>query len=507
MSETNSIAPSTRADTRLVVSSFSPSADYRDQEQVAIYAGKDATLIATTGNSRDPLAEDRARKLVADPDFKRLVESRAPEAKEALGVGTHIDGQGGVRLPEQMSALSRPGSEGAPDVVIAEHGADHGKDLAESLAQSASIQSALAQAAPERSTFEIPPDMAKRYSMRVVESPDGGNRRLGVFFAGDRLNPSLEIIDDRIIARDEDPETIAALVRLAQHNGWETIDVHGTPEFTKAVWEAGSRAGLTVKGYEPSFAEAERMAGLRSREEERRQEAATRGAPANAAQTAERAVQAMETVASAASESDGAVGSPEVDASAQRRPSPAAAREAGERAALDERAIVERVFDRGIRELETSGDPRARAVRETASALVDQIYGAQEERAVARSTRDQDRQPQPERDAQVVREERQRSEEAKRHRDSEELADLFLHGAADTIAAEPRLANALQAQAAMEQHIAEVFKGDAMQVASETRDSRQMISDVLRRGLDVSVREPAPVRRIEPVQSSPTLER
>jgi hypothetical protein len=257
---------------------------------------------------------------------------------------------------------------------------------------------------------------------------------------------------------------------------------------------------LTVKGYEPSFAEAERMAGLRSREEERRQEAATRGAPANAAQTAERAVQAMETVASAASESDGAVGSPEVDASAQRRPSPAAAREAGEgraRRAGDRRARVRA----GIRELETSGDPRARAVRETASALVDQIYGAQEERAVARSTRDQDRQPQPERDAQVVREERQRSEEAKRHRDSEELADLFLHGAADTIAAEPRLANALQAQAAMEQHIAEVFKGDAMQVASETRDSRQMISDVLRRGLDVSVREPAPVRRIEPVQS------
>jgi hypothetical protein len=73
MSETNSIAPSTRADTRLVVSSFSPSADYRDQEQVAI-CGKDATLIATTGNSRDPLAEDRARKLVADPDFKRLVD-------------------------------------------------------------------------------------------------------------------------------------------------------------------------------------------------------------------------------------------------------------------------------------------------------------------------------------------------------------------------------------------------------------------------------------------------
>jgi nucleotide-binding universal stress UspA family protein len=76
-----------------------------------------------------------------------------------------------------------------------------------------------------------------RYGEAVLHAgcriPDGGNRRLGVFFAGDRLNPSLEIIDDRIIARDEDPETIAALVRLAQHNGWETIDVHGTPEFTR----------------------------------------------------------------------------------------------------------------------------------------------------------------------------------------------------------------------------------------------------------------------------------
>lgn len=89
----------------------------------------------------------------------------------------------------------------------------------------------------------------------------------------------------------------------------------------------------------------------------------------------------------------------------------------------------------------------------------------------------------------------------------DELADLFLHGAAERVAADPRLAGALQAQSAMEQHIGEVFDGDATRMASATLESRQMISDVLRRGLDVSVREPTPVRQIEPIHALPDLER
>ena len=53
----------------------------------------------------------------------------------------------------------------------------------------------------------------------------------------------------------------------------------------------------------------------------------------------------------------------------------------------------------------------------------------------------------------------------------------------------------------------EVFDGDAGRMAAATFDSRQMISDVLRRGLDVSVREPTPVRQIEPIHATPELER
>lgn len=280
----------------------------------------------------------------------------------------------------------------------------------------------------ERPSFDIPADMATRYTVRVVESPEGSDRRLGMFLAGDRQNPSIEIANDRIVARNEDPETVAALVKLAQHNGWDKIDVRGSPEFTQAVWEAGSRAGLSVSGYEPTFAEAERMEALRRADAER--------ADRLLRQEADRRTETERT---------------------------AAAR--GEQAADREDAAVAASIA-----LENGRADRAAAAGE-------------------------------------VRAEPLRKEVADRRHDSEELAELFLHGAAETIAAEPRLANAIQAQAAMEQHIAEVFKGDGPQIAAETHDSRQMISDVLRRGLDVSVREPTPVRQIEPVQSPPALER
>lgn len=257
-----------------------------------------------------------------------------------------------------------------------------------------------------RPAFGIPDDLAARYDVRVIETPDSADRRVGLFLAGDRTNPALEIGNERIVARNDDPETVAALVKLAQHNGWDKIDVEGSPEFAKAVWSAATREGLTVNGYEPTFVEQEQMATLRR-------------------ETAER----------------------------------------GEREAAEE---------------------AARAA------------------LVARSSLEQDRQPA--REPQPARADRRDEDGADRRRESGELAELFLHGAGEKVAADPRLSNALQAQTAMEQHIAEVFKGDAGQMAAATLESRQMISDVLRRGLDVSVREPTPVRQIEPIQS-PEMER
>ncbi|RZL28474.1 MAG: hypothetical protein EOP64_04425 [Sphingomonas sp.] len=87
------------------------------------------------------------------------------------------------------------------------------------------------------------------------------------------------------------------------------------------------------------------------------------------------------------------------------------------------------------------------------------------------------------------------------------MAELFLHGVAAQILAEPRLANALEAQATMERHLDHAFDGDAIRVTTATLESRQMISDVLRRGLDISLRMPTPTQQIASPQRTPDLER
>ena len=126
--------------------------------------------------------------------------------------------------------------------------------------------------AQQPSNLQLPQDLASQYQVRVIEPTDGSERRVGMFLPKDRDVPSIEIggNGDRIVARNEDPETIAALVKIATHNGWEGIDVDGSPAFRKAVWAAGSREGLTVRGYEPEFGEQARM------EERRRSDAARR---------------------------------------------------------------------------------------------------------------------------------------------------------------------------------------------------------------------------------------
>jgi hypothetical protein len=121
-----------------------------------------------------------------------------------------------------------------------------------------------------QAAFQIPPELATRYQVRIIEPSDGSERRVGMFLPTDRDNPSIEIAGDRIIARNEDPETVSALVTIAKHNGWAGIDVEGSPEFRQSVWRAASREGLTVRGYEPSFDEQARLEELRRADAARR---------------------------------------------------------------------------------------------------------------------------------------------------------------------------------------------------------------------------------------------
>ena len=372
-----------------------------------------------------------------------------------------------------------------------------------------------ARSADTRQQFEIPPDLAARYDVRIVEAAGSGERRVGMFLSGDRITPALEIGDDRIIARREDPETVASLIKLAQHNRWDAVDVDGSPEFRKAVWSAASRAGLTVNGYEPSFAEAEQLEAVRQkdasrqlREESRTSVGTAQKDPATDQSTtpaaaravdADQAVAAMAVAASSLTPSETSPAAHAGFAGPSREPAVGRAAEPSTGLSADDRATIERVFERGIRALEATGDPRAHAARETAAALVDQFYGDREDEPTREPSTSFGK-------AASSSRHRPAREENRERRESDELAELFLHGAAEKIAANPRLASAVDAQAAMERHIAEVFQGDAGEMAAANLESRQLISDVLRRGLQVSVREPAPVRQIEPI-SPPDLER
>ena len=433
--------------------------------------------------------------------------------------------------------------------------------------------------AEQPSTFQLPPDLAFQYQVRVIEPTDGSERRVGMFLPKDRDIPSIEIggNGDRIVARNEDPETIAALVKIAQHNGWEGIDVEGSPEFRRAVWAAGSREGLTVRGYDPEFGEQARMEDLR------RSDAAQRDCRASAApeQAAPAPTPEQAAPKPAVEVGEATRGTTPVEANRVANPQDRATASKGADLSNDDRRLLltlssfsqdRKALTENMREgmdsierefryerldmnrealtstleraLESAslvsafsksgyepGDLRQMAREgawdsEVADAIdlvrsgrnrynvakdgsgvtaADELAADREDAQVAESTRALKRETASE--PQLVRDERHNESSTDRRHEGEELAELFMHGAAERISAEPRLASALEAQATMEKHLIQAFEGDASRMTAASLESRQMISDVLRRGLDVSVREPKPVRQIEPPQRTPDLER
>src|SRR3546814_3088010 len=45
---------------------------------------------------------------------------------------------------------------------------------------------------------------------------------------------------------------IGDAIAIAKHNGWQSIRVHGSDEFKKAVYLEAARSGVEVKGFKPS---------------------------------------------------------------------------------------------------------------------------------------------------------------------------------------------------------------------------------------------------------------
>lgn len=85
--------------------------------ETAIYAGEEAQLVLTLGRDTEA-SRDLAERLIADPDFRKVVAEHIADAEATLGTGRFVDGEGSRGfLPEELLAVSSYGPDGSAQVL------------------------------------------------------------------------------------------------------------------------------------------------------------------------------------------------------------------------------------------------------------------------------------------------------------------------------------------------------------------------------------------------------
>lgn len=85
--------------------------------ETAIYAGDEAQLVLTLGRDTEN-TRDLAERLVADPEFRKVVAEHIPDAEATLGTGRFVDGEGSSGfLPDELLAVTSYGRDGGAEVL------------------------------------------------------------------------------------------------------------------------------------------------------------------------------------------------------------------------------------------------------------------------------------------------------------------------------------------------------------------------------------------------------
>ncbi|OHC53449.1 MAG: hypothetical protein A3D16_20300 [Rhodobacterales bacterium RIFCSPHIGHO2_02_FULL_62_130] len=136
--------------------------------ETAIYAGDDAQLVLTLGRDNEN-TRDLAERLVADPEFRKVVVEHIPDADGALGTGRFVDGEGSAGfLPDELLSVTSYGRDGSAEVLA--KFPDEGplsEALAKHLAQSPVLA---AYAEEERQRSDFASDPARAISAWVAQS-------------------------------------------------------------------------------------------------------------------------------------------------------------------------------------------------------------------------------------------------------------------------------------------------------------------------------------------------
>jgi len=136
--------------------------------ETAIYAGDDAQLVLTLGRDTEN-TRDLAERLVADPEFRKVVAEHIPDAEASLGTGRFVDGEGSAGfLPDELLAVTSYGRDGGAEVLA--KFPDEGplsEALAKHLAQSPVIAAYVEE---ERQRTDFAADPARAISAWVAQS-------------------------------------------------------------------------------------------------------------------------------------------------------------------------------------------------------------------------------------------------------------------------------------------------------------------------------------------------
>ena len=136
--------------------------------ETAIFAGEEAQLVLTLGRDTENI-RDLAERLVADPEFRKVVTEHIPDAGATLGTGRFVDGEGSSGfLPDELLAVTSYGRDGGAEVLA--KFPDEGplsEALAKHLAQSPVIAAYVEE---ERQRSDFASDPARAISAWVEQS-------------------------------------------------------------------------------------------------------------------------------------------------------------------------------------------------------------------------------------------------------------------------------------------------------------------------------------------------
>jgi len=144
-----------------------PQPDFARPE-TAIYAGDEAQLVLTLGRDTEN-TRDLAERLVADPEFRKVVAELIPNTEATIGTGRFVDGEGSAGfLPDELLAVTSYGRDGGAEVLAKFPDEDPlSEALAKYLAQS---QVMAAYVEEERQRSEFAADPAQAISAWVAQS-------------------------------------------------------------------------------------------------------------------------------------------------------------------------------------------------------------------------------------------------------------------------------------------------------------------------------------------------